>query len=192
LHTGSSFAEAWRLTGAFWTQTLAAFAHHPGLVLLYAVPAAAERGWVLLRTKPVPAWWIPLLDALLILWRVLMCVVALWIVLTPSQTATLRSALASNALMQAKLDGLGMVVGKQLWLLAWEILLYIVAFALLNLLLTFFSGMWIRGQDADPDHKKNQQSALAAIARNLLLIPLGLIYIAVVVRDLVSQHPHLT
>jgi hypothetical protein len=156
------------------------------------VPAAAERGWVLLRTRPVPAWWIPCLDALLILWRVLMCAVALWVVLTPSQTATLRDVLASNTLMQAKLDGLGMAIGRQLWLLAWEILLYIAAFSLLNLLLSLLASMWARRQNVDPGRKENQRAALAAIARNLLLIPMALIYIAVVVRYVVGRNPHLT
>ena len=147
---------------------------------------------MLLRTKPVPAWWIPLFDAFLILWRVLMCAVALWVVLTPAQTATLRDALASNALMQAKLDGLGEAIGRQLWLLGWEILLYIAAFVLLNLLLSLSARLWNRGRKAISDRQMNRQAAVAAVVRNLVLIPLGLIYIAVVVRDVVSENPHLT
>jgi hypothetical protein len=190
-NTGSTFTEAWRLTGTFWLQSLAAFARHPGLVLLYAVPAAAARAWVLLRTRPVPAWWIPCLDALLILWRLLMCAVALWIVLTPPQIATLRATLTSNSLLQSKLDGLGVTVGRQLRLLSWEIALYVVAFLLLNWLLTLIARLCIGARKIAPERKKNQRVALAAILRNLLLVPLALIYVAVVIRDIVSRSPHL-
>jgi hypothetical protein len=52
--------------------------------------------------------------------------------------------------------------------------------------------MWARRQNVDPVRKENQRVALAAIARNLLLIPMALIYIAVVVRYVVSRNPHLT
>ncbi|HEX5234830.1 MAG TPA: hypothetical protein VFW25_05810 [Silvibacterium sp.] len=184
---GSALNQAWHLTGGFWRQTLTAFSRHPGIVLLYAAPAAAERVWVLLRTKPVPAWWLPSLEAVVILWRLLLCAAVLWIVLTPAQAASLHKTLTSNAMIQSKLSGFGQTLGQQLRLLCWEIVLYVGAFALLNFLLNSLARLWSGNSNSDLERRQNERIALASVARNLFLVPLALIYIAVVVRHVLAR-----
>ena len=179
----SALAEAWRLSKVFWTQTLVAFAQHPSIVLLYAAPPATARAWLLLRTEPVPAWWLPSLEALIAVWRLLMCAVAVWVVLTPEQLANLQHIFTSNALIQSLLDQLGERFGQQLWLLFWEIVLCLAAFLLLSWLLSRMARLWVQGLDIDREHKLHQRQALAAVARNLFLVPLALIYAVVVVRQ---------
>lgn len=179
----STLVEAWRLSRVFWTQTLTAFAQHPGIVLLYAAPPATARAWLLLRTKAVPAWWLPSLEALIALWRLLMCVVAVWVVLTPAQMAALQHTFTSNALIQSMLDTLGENFGNQLWLLVWEIAIYLVAFFLLTWLLDGMARLWVRGLDMDAERKLHQRQAVSAVTRNLLLAPLALIYAVIVIRQ---------
>jgi hypothetical protein len=180
-NTSSVFVQAWSLTGFFWAKTLAIFAHHAGIILLYAAPPATFRAWVLLRTKPVPAWWLPSLEALLIVWRLLMCGVAVWVALTPDQFSNLTDALQSEVLIQTSLSRLGGNVGDQLWLLAWETCFFLVAFLLLSLLLSYMSKLWVQGQDLSDERKGAQTTAMFAASRNLLLVPLALIYVVVVV-----------
>lgn len=182
--TESALAVAWQMSGAFLTQTLIAFAHHPGIVLLYAAPPATERAWVLLRSKPVPAWWLPSMEGLIAIWRLLLCAVALWVVLTPVQVAFLRGALTSNATFQAALDTLRENVRKGPGPLLWEVIFFLVAFFLLSWLLSLMAHFWIQAPDLEQERRENQRLALAAVVRNLLLIPLGLIYVAVVVRHI--------
>lgn len=181
--TESPLHQAWRMSGEFWLQTLAAFARHPGIIVLYAVPAAAARAWALLRTKPVPVWWLPALEAMVIVWRLLMCVLTVWIVLTPKQVAKLRSVVASNARLQYKIEHLGAIVGSRLWLLAWEIVLFCAVFFLLNGLVSLSSHLWPGTRAVEPEQREHQRVALATIARNLFLVPLALIYVAVFLRN---------
>lgn len=181
--TGSSLAESWRLTEAFWAQTLSAFVRHPTIILLYALPVAVERAWALLRTRPIPAWWIPSLDALVVLWRALLCLVALWVVLTPAQDSSLWSMLTNNAVIQSRLSGLGESIGRQLRLLGWETLFYLIAFLLLNWLVSLVARLSFWNRDLDPQRRDNQRAAIATIGRNLVLVPLALIYVAVMIRD---------
>lgn len=183
LATESALHEAWRLSGEFWRQTLFAFARHPGVILLYALPAAAARAWALLRTEPVPQWWLSLLEALVIVWRLLMCVITVWIVLTPKQAATLRNILASNARTQDKLEHLGAIVGNRLVLLSWEIILFCAVFFLLIGLVNASARLWRGGRAVELEQRQHERLALAAIARNLLLVPLALIYAAVFLRS---------
>jgi len=165
---------------------LTAFAQHPGIVLLYAAPPATARAWLLLRTKPVPAWWLPSLETLIAVWRLLMCAVAVWVVLTPEQLASLQHTFTSNALVQNMLDALGERFGQQLWLLFWETAIYLAAFLLLNWLLSRMARLWVQGLDIDREHKLHQRQAMAAVARNLFLVPLAMIYAVVVIRQFLS------
>lgn len=170
----------------FWRQTLTAFARHPGIVLLYAAPVATERAWLMLRTKADPAWWLPSLEALSVIWRLMMCAVAVWLVLTPSQWATMKASLTDNALLQTKLDGLGETVGRQLWLLMWEVVLFVAAFALLIWMVSIMARLWVRDLEMDAEQKKHQRMAVGAVARNLFLFPLALIYVAVAIRHILT------
>lgn len=187
LYAGSALTEAWRLSEAFWTQTLRAFAHHPAIILLYAAPVAIERAWVSLRSKPIPAGWLPSVEALVFLWRLLMCAVAAWAVLAPAQRASLRTILRSNASIQGTLALLGAKLGQQLWLLLWEIVFCAAVFFLLNWLVTAIARLSLQGQNVETEQKKHQRVALSAVARNLVLVPLALIYVAVVVRSVLTH-----
>lgn len=182
--TESALAVAWQMSGVFLTQTLIAFAQHPGIVLLYAAPPATERAWVLLRSKPIPAWWLPSMEGLVAIWRLLLCAVALWVVLTPVQIAFLRGALTSSATFQAALDTFSENVNKGPDPLLWELAFFLAVFFLLNWLLSLIAHFWIEAPDLEQERRENQRLALAAVARNLLLIPLALIYVAVVVRHI--------
>lgn len=182
----SALVEAWRQSRLFLAQTLTAFAQHPSVVLLYAAPPATARAWLLLRTKPVPGWWLPSLEALIAVWRLLMCVVALWVVLTPGQMDNLQHIFTSNALIQNLLDAIGENFGQQLWLLFWEIVICLAAFFLLNWLLGRMARLWVQGLDIDLEHKLHQRRALVAVARNLLMVPLVMIYAVVVIRQFIA------
>jgi len=184
--TGSVFVEAWRLTRTFWSQTLTALAQHFPIILLYAAPPATYRAWVIIRTKPVPAWWLPSLEALVAVWRFLMIAVVVWIVLTPAELATLQTTLTSNAQIEDTLTRLGQTLGNQLWLLFWESAFFLAVFLGLSLLLSIMARLWVQGADIDMERKKDQRLAMAAVARNLLLVPLAMIYVVVVIRHAVG------
>jgi hypothetical protein len=187
LYAGSALTEAWQLSEAFWTQTLRAFAHHPAIILLYAAPVAIERAWAALRSRPIPTAWLPSVEALVFLWRLLMCAVAVWVVITPTQQISLRTILKSNTSIQGTLELLGAKLGQQLWLLLWEIVFCLAGFLLLNWLVTAIARLLLRGLNVEREQKKHQRVALSAVARNLVLVPLALIYVAVVVRSVLTH-----
>lgn len=182
IDTGSSFVGAWKLSGHFLVQTLTEFARHPGIILLYAAPPATERAWVMLRNKPVPAWWLPWPEVLMVIWRLLLCAVAVWIMLTPLELVKVRRTFTSNTLVQAKLGDLGASMGRQLWLLSWEIVFFLSAFFLAVWVFGRMARLWMQGLDLPADQKDNQRLALAVVARNLLLYPLALMYAVALVR----------
>jgi hypothetical protein len=177
---------AWQMSAAFWKQTFAAFLSHPGIVLLYATPVALERAWVVLRNRPIPAVSLVWLEACVNLWRLLLCAVAVWIVVTPAEAAYLLKILQSNTLIQATIDSLSLSLGDHVWLLAWEIGFCLAACIVLNLLLSGVARIWVMGQDVEPEEKKNRRVAATAVARNLILVPLALIYVVIVVRQVLS------
>lgn len=184
--TGFALPQAWQMSAAFWEQTLAAFFSHPGIVLLYATPVALERAWVVLRTRSAPSRGLPWLEAVVVFWRLILCAVAVWVVVTPAQAAYLLKTLQSNTLIQATIDSLSQSLGDHLWLLAWEIGFCLTACIVLNFLLSGVARLWVMGQDVEPEERKNRRVAVTAVARNLVLVPLALIYIVVVVRQVLS------
>lgn len=116
-----------------------------------------------------------------------MCAVAAWVVLTPVQRTSMRTILRSNASIQGTLQLLGAKLGQQLWLLLWEIVLCLAAFFLLNWLVTAIARLLMRGLNVEREQKKHQRVAFSAVARNLVLVPLALIYVAVVVRSVLTH-----
>ena len=184
--TEFAMSQVWQMSAAFLKQTLAVFSEHPGIVLLYATPVALERAWVVLRNRPIPGASLAFLEAFVNLWRLLLCAVAVWIVVTPAEAAYLLKILQSNSLIQATVDSLSLSLGKHLWLLVWEIGFCIAACFVLNFLLSGFARLWVMGQDVEPEQKKNRRIAVTAVARNLVLVPLALIYIVIVVRQVLS------
>lgn len=177
----SAFAEAWRMTAALWTKTLSVFAHHILIVLLYAAPPATYRAWVLLRSRPVPAWWLPSLEALFIVWRMLMLGIAIWVALTPPQLANLRAAFTNEVLLQEGLGHLGENLGNHVWIVAWQALFFFLALLLFTLLVGYGAKLWMQGQDIPADRKDVRCAALASAARNLLLAPIAMIYIVLAI-----------
>jgi hypothetical protein len=182
MDTGSTFVEAWNLSRTFWMETLIAFARHPAILLLYAAPPAVERAWTVLRNKPVAAWWLPSLEALVVIWRLMMAAVAVWIMLTPMQLVNLRKTFSSNSLVQAKLAHLGQNMGNHLWVLSWQILFFAIVFLGVVWLFDGMARLWTRGRDVPQEQTNNQRLAVAAVARNLLLYPLSLMYAVALAR----------
>lgn len=174
---------AWQMSAAFWKQTFAAFLSHPGIILLYATPVALERAWAVLRNRPIPAVSLAWLEAFVNLWRLLLCAVAVWVVVTPAEAAYLLKILQSNSLIQATIDSLSQSVNDHFWLLAWELGFCLAACFVLNFLLSGFARLWVMGQDVAPEERKNRRIAVTAVARNLILVPLALIYVVIVVRQ---------
>jgi hypothetical protein len=98
----------------------------------------------------------------------------------------LQHIFTSNALIQNLLDAIGENFGQQLWLLFWEIVICLAAFFLLNWLLGRMARLWVQGLDIDLEHKLHQRRALVAVARNLLMVPLVMIYAVVVIRQFIA------
>lgn len=170
------------MSAAFCAEMLRAFAHYPAIILLYAAPPATFRAWVLLRSKPVPPWWLPPLEMLVAVWRLFMCAVAVWVVLTPPEMDELQNTLVSGASLMGSFDRLGQNAAMEAGPLFWEIVLFVAALILLNWLFSLIARAWLLGQDLDYERKLTQRHAMTAVIRNLLLVPLALIYVVVVVR----------
>jgi hypothetical protein len=73
-------------------------------------------------------------------------------------------------------------VGGQTWLLAWEIVFFLLAFLFIAWLLSLMARLWVQGTDLDWERKIIQRKALSAASRNLLLVPVAMIYVVVAVR----------
>ena len=170
------------MSATFCVEMLSAFARHPAIILLYAAPPATFRAWTQLRTEPVPSWWLPPLEMLVLVWRLFMCAVAVWVVLTPPEMDELQATLVSGSSLMGTFDRLGQNAAMELSPLVWEIAIFAAALVLLNWLFSLIARAWLLGQDLDYEHKLTQRHAMTAVIRNLLLVPLALIYVVVVVR----------
>lgn len=180
----SGFAVAWEQSRFFWAQTAAAVARHPLALLAFSAVLAAERAYLLLHTKPLERWQLALWETLLTVCRVLLCLVAIWVALTPHERQGLLTRLTTDGEVQYGLQRLGAFLGRQLHVLVWELILLAAAFVVLNLLLRLaVKGLarfvvWLR----EPDRRK----ASVAIVRNLILLPLALVYLVEIIRPAFS------
>jgi hypothetical protein len=177
----SGFAVAWQHSAQFWAQTLAAVARHPLEILFCSAGLAAERAYLLLRSKPIRPWQFVLWEALLTVWRLLLCLVAVWAALTPHERQGLMRNLNNEAQLQYTLQRLGGFLGRELRVLAWELVLFFAAFFLLNMLLRLV--MRLLAQVIVPLGEIETRRAYVAIVRNLLLVPLALIYLVEMLRQ---------
>ena len=177
----SGFAAAWRLSAEFWVQTAAAVARHPFAILFCSAGLAAERAYLLLRSRPIRPWQFVLWETLLTIWRLLLCFVAVWVALTPYERQGLVRITTNYAQLQFTLQRLGAFLGRQLHVLGWEIFLFVAAFFVLNLLLRLV----IRGlaHFVAELGERDKRKAYVAILRNLLLLPLALIYLVEMMRQ---------
>ncbi len=174
------FATAWQNTGEFWEQTLLAVARHPLAVLGCSVVPAAERAYFLLESKPIKRWRLAALEAVLTVWRVLLLVVAVWVALSPAEWLALKQRVTNPDELQLSLQRTGAYLGKDLHVLLLELLFFVAAFLLLNFILVLV----VRGLAKVIAALRSpiRQKALVSVLRNLLLVPLSLIYLVEIFR----------
>jgi hypothetical protein len=182
LATGpTGLAEAWQHSKEFWAQIGAAIAHHPALLFSLVLIPAILRGYFLLRTQPTPRWQLNLTEALLTIWRVILCIVAIWAILTPREWQSFRLRVRDLDQLQYAIQRLGAYLGHNLHLLLWELLIFAVIFWLLNALLSALA----RATSDARDTKRaiSHRRAYSSVLRNLILGPLALLYLVAIVRQ---------
>lgn len=185
LATGpTGFAQAWQHSKEFWVQIAAAIAHHPVLLLSLALVPAILRGYFLQRASPTPRWQLNLTEALLTVWRVLICVVAIWVILTPREWHSFRLRIQNLDQLEFAIQRLGGYLGRQLHVLLWELLIFAVIFWLLHALLSALA--WVTADTRDTARAVSRRRASASILRNLVLGPLALLYLVAIVRQALS------
>lgn len=176
---------AWRHTGAFWMQTGLALAHHWLAVLVCAAVPAVERGYRLLRARSATRAQLALMDFLVTLWRVGLCVVAIWAGTSGVEWRSLAARVGALAAWQFALEEMGSYFAHHLRMLIWELLFFAIAFwvagKLLNALVSLIvrTGVWLR--------KAPYQQVAASVLRNLILVPLAVIYLVEMARPIFRQ-----
>jgi hypothetical protein len=170
----TGFTTAWHNSGGFWAETLAAVARHPVVVLVCAAVPAAERAYLLLETRPISRWRLTMLEALVTFWRVLLVIGAVWVAVSPAGWREFRFHFSENASAQMALQRMGTYLGDHLHVVLWELVLFAAAFLLLNYLVVLLSRALFR---ADAQGAGNRRKAFVSVLRNLVLVPLGLIYL---------------
>ncbi len=170
----NGFTTAWHNGGEFWTATLSAVARHPLLILVCAAVPAAERAYMLLETRPIPRWRVALLEVVLTVWRILLCIGAVWVAVTPERWHVIRVHFSGNVAAQRAMQQLGAYLGNHLHVVLWELALLAATLLLLNYLLVLAARGLSR---AGMLRRKNAQKAFVSVLRNLVLVPLALIYL---------------
>lgn len=176
---------AWRHTGAFWVQTGLALAHHWFVILVCAAVPAVERGYRMLRTRSASRSQLALMDFLVTLWRIGLCVVAIWAGTSGQEWRSLSARVGVAAAWQFSLEELGSYFAHHLRMLIWELVFFALAFwaagklldAVVSLALR--TGVWVR--------ETNYQQAAASVLRNLILVPLAVIYLVEMARPIFRQ-----
>jgi len=175
------FAAAWQHSIGFWQQTLTAVSRHFPLLLAVAIIPAALRAYFILKARPIPHWEANLAEALLTIWRVLICAVALWVTLTPHEWQTFKLRLHDADQLQLAMQRMGAFLGRALHSLLWELLLFVAAFWLLYALLSLVGGLLV--QTGNPERRAVHRKAVGSVLRNLLLAPVALIYLVTILRQ---------
>lgn len=181
----SPLTQAWRHTGAFWVQTGLALAHHWLIVLACAAVPAVERGYRMLRARSVSRSRLALMDFLVTLWRIGLCIVAIWAGTSGVEWRSLSARVGVVAAWQFALEELGSYFAHHLRMLIWEVLFFVLAFwaaaKLLDALVsaTVRTGVWVR--------QAHYQQAAASVLRNLILVPLAVIYLVEMARPIFRQ-----
>ena len=178
------FAAAWQHSRIFWQETLTAAAHHIPLLLAVAIVPAALRAYFTLRRRQIRHWELNLAEALLTILRVLICIVAIWITLTPHQWQAFKLHIQHIDQLQFAMQRLGAYLGKAVHTLLWELLLLVVAFWLMHLVLSLIADQLAR--PGPSDRQIVRRKAIGSVLRNLILAPLALIYLVTIVRQAFS------
>jgi hypothetical protein len=172
---------AWHASKVLWQQTLAAAFHHLPLLAGVAAAPAAIRSFLILESRPLRAWELNLAEAILTLWRVLICATAIWVTLTPREWAAFEQRLRHPDQFQMAVQHLGAHLGSALHLLAWEMVLLAFALWVIHVLLSLLADrLALRG---DEDRHILRYKAWSSVLRNLILAPLALIYLASLAKD---------
>ena len=178
------FAAAWQHSKGYWQQTLMAVVHHLPLLLAVVIVPAALRAYLILKEQPIRRWELNLAEALLTVFRVLVCAVAIWVTLTPREWQNFKLRLRDTDQLQVAMQRLGAYLGKTLHMLIWELLLFAVAFWLLHLVLSIIADRLAR--TGNTERRSLRYRALGSILRNLILGPLALIYLVAFARTAFS------
>jgi hypothetical protein len=178
------FAAAWQHSRLFWEQTLAAAGHHLQLLLAVSIIPAALRTYLILKAQPIGRWELNLAEALLTIWRILICAVAIWAVLTPREWQTFKLRLHHTDQIQIAMQRMGAYLGNLLHILLWELLLFALAFWLLHWALWLIAGQLAR--PGARERRALRRKAISSFLRNLILGPLALIYMVAIMRQAFS------
>ena len=177
-------AAAWQHSKLFWHQTLAAAGHHLQLLLAVAIIPAALRTYLILKNRLIWRWELNLVEALLTIWRILICAVAIWVMLTPREWQTFTHQLQHIDQLQIAMQRLGAYLGNALHILLWELLLFALAFWLLHWVLWLIAGQLAR--PGASERRALRHKAISSFLRNLILGPLALIYMVAIMRQTFS------
>jgi hypothetical protein len=181
--TPSSLAVAWRQSGIFCEQTGFAVAHHPLAILLCAAVPAIERGYVLAQTRTLPRLRLALLEAMVTLWRLLLCVVAIWMALSTEEWQRFSRHLGVMQSWELALQHLGAHLGNHLRVVLWEYAIFLAAFLLVNAAVSALVRALARGGNRwlqPAEHRR----AMASVLRNLIVVPLAVIYLVETLRPM--------
>lgn len=176
---------AWHHTGAFWVQTGLALAHHWFVILVCAAVPAVERGYRLLRARSASRSHLAFMDFLVTLWRVGLCVVAIWAGTSGREWHSLSARVGVAAAWQFSLEELGSYFAHHVRMLLWELVFFAIAFWAAGKLLdgvvrlSVRTGVWVR--------EAHYQQAAASVLRNLILVPLAVIYLVEMARPVFRQ-----
>lgn len=175
------FAAAWQNSRGFWQQTLTAVGHHLPLLLAAVVIPAALRAYFILKAEPVRAWELNLAEALLTVWRILICAIAVRIGLTPGEWQSFKQHLRDSDQLQLATQRLGAYLGRALHILLWELLLFAISLWLLHVFLSLIADILTRY--STPDRRVPHYKALGSILRNMIMVPLALVYLVALMRQ---------
>jgi hypothetical protein len=180
MHAASPLALAWRHTEVFCWQTASTFAHHPLAILACAAIPAAERFYVLLYGTRLSRGPMAALELLATLWRVILCAVVVWAACSGREERALAAQIGVMAAWQISLVNVGAYLAHHLRTVLWEILFVAVALLLATILAHWLvtalarSVNWLR--------ERARQEAALSVWRNLILIPLLLVYLVEMAR----------
>jgi hypothetical protein len=176
----SPLAAAWRHTGVFWAQTAATLARHPLAIFVCAAIPAAERGYVLLHGRRLSRGPLAALEFLVTLWRVMLCAVAVWAACTGREFQVLTARMGAVAAWQVALEIAGKYLALHLRAVLWEFVFFALALLLADGAVRWLVSALSRRVEWLRDRVRRQ--AALSVWRNLVLIPVALIYLVEMAR----------
>jgi len=176
----SPLALAWRQSGVHWSQAISAFARHLLPILACAAVPAVERCFVLLRGTRFSRGSLALLDLVVTLWRVLLCAVTVWAACSGRELHGLTAQMGAMAAWQVALEHVGVILAHRIRAILWELLFFTFALLLAEQIVRWLvqacsrSVAWL--------HEAVHRKAVLSVWRNLILLPLALLYLVEMIR----------